>query len=54
MRVEMFTNYSVTPPYPGVFEDSTQVEVNCQVWCEVVGEDVSTDPVNLSFRLVLQ
>jgi len=53
MRVEAYTNYSVIPPYPGVFEDSTQVEVICEVSCEVVGEDVASDPVNLTFRSVL-
>lgn len=54
MRAEMFTNYSVTPPYPGVFVNETQIEIICQVSCTVVGEDVASDPVNLTFRRVLQ
>ena len=53
MRIEAYTNYSVIPPYPGVFEDSTQVEVIIEVMCDVVGEDVSSDPVNVTFRRVL-
>lgn len=53
MRIEAYTNYSVIPPYPGVFEDSTQVEVIIEVMCDVVGEDVSSDPVDVTFRRVL-
>ena len=53
MRAEVFTNYSVTPPYPGVFVNESQYEIICQVWCTLVGEDIPSDPVNVTFRRIL-
>ena len=46
MRAEEYTNFSVTPPYPGIYPNTM-----CEVWCEVLGEDISSDPENLTFLM---
>jgi len=53
MRAEVFTNYSVNPPYPGIFPDSTVVVVIGEITSDVVGEDIISDPVNIAFRRIL-
>jgi len=50
MRCEAFTNYSVTPPYPGIFPDSTFTQTIGMVTVEVVGEEVATDLETVTFR----
>lgn len=46
LRVEYRTNFSVTPPYPGILPDST-----LEVECFLPNTNITSYPANVTFRL---
>ena len=50
MRAEEFTNYHCVPPYPGIFIPPFQMEVMGEIEAWVVGTDIYSDPINVTFR----
>ena len=54
MRAEKMMNTGATPDYPGVFIDGLTPELIVEVAASVAGEAVASDPVNVTFRRILQ